>query len=445
MTSGHMEPQLKRMRGTEEEEGKMGNNEEKRGNEDKMENNEEDDLAELDKFVISAMLAGVPFLKTKIKMFAKRKESRLKEKVDELGAELTLKTKRLNELEYNNESLRQMLKIKDNLRLMLKREKRRTEEIKENAKSRELIDKIEIESMNGTIEKLKMENNNLTKNLDKETTFTNRRVKVTSELTDKFIATSKLTETLKVEKDNLQKKLESAKVTIEKNLEKIAKLEARNLSLENNKPGQLSLGLFLKEENANLEEKEIKMVQNLGQGQSVKGEYQETAGNTTIKSEMFCSDKQILSDSDKRMPSDSDKQIQSESDKQIQSGSNMQMQSVPNTQIQSEDDVALVKPNKREESLSKTAGKDPKQATNGATEEAKIQETSNNALLQNSIKQKNEEKSEIDVKASLMVAIPDNQCRDCLKVMATKRGVIEHKGKLRCPVNRFGTLTQANK
>ena len=84
--------------------------------------------------------------------------------------------------------------------------------------------------------------------------------------------------------------------------------------------------------------------------------------------------------------------------------------------------VALVKPNKREESLSKADGKngnEPKQAkANGATEEA-----SNNAPLQNGIKQKNEERSEIDVKSSLMVAIPDNQCRDCLKVMTTKRSV----------------------
>ena len=50
------------------------------------------------------------------------------------------------------------------------------------------------------------------------------------------------------------------------------------------------------------------------------------------------------------------------------------------------------------------------------------------------------EKSEIDVKPSLLVAVPDNQCGDCLKVMATKRSVIEHNTKFRCPVNRFKTL-----
>ena len=128
------------------------------------------------------------------------------------------------------------------------------------------------------------------------------------------------------------------KVTIEKNLEKIAKLEARNLSLENNKSGQLQsgsrsaklgqklkLGGFLKEENPKLEKQESEMFKNLGQDQSVKGEYQETKeGNTTIKSETFCSDKQI----------------QSGSDKQIQSGSDIQIQSDSYAQIQSEESVA---------------------------------------------------------------------------------------------------------
>ena len=108
-----MEPQLKRKRGPEEEEKKvkMGNSEENRGNEEKVENRrkeenwrkeevvedqgniEEDDLAELDKFVISAMLAGVPFLKAKIKEFAKKKENRMKERVNDLEKELALKKK----------------------------------------------------------------------------------------------------------------------------------------------------------------------------------------------------------------------------------------------------------------------------------------------------------------------------------------------------------------
>ena len=36
--------------------------------------------------------------------------------------------------------------------------------------------------------------------------------------------------------------------------------------------------------------------------------------------------------------------------------------------------------------------------------------------------------------------IPDNQCKDCKKMMPTKLSVINHKTKFRCPVNRFGML-----
>ena len=161
---------MKRKRGAEEEETtgntakvKIGNNEENRRKEEKVEkqvNNEEDDLAELDKFVISAMLAGVPFLKAKIKTFAKKKENRLKERVDELGVELALKKKRLNEVETKNENLRQTLR----------NEQRNTQKIKENAKARELHDTIQAESLINLSEKLEIENHNLKKNLESEST-----------------------------------------------------------------------------------------------------------------------------------------------------------------------------------------------------------------------------------------------------------------------------------
>ena len=110
---------MKRKRGPEEEEKKVKM--ENRGNEEKVENRrkeekvedqgniEEDDLAELDKFVISAMLAGVPFLKAKIKTFAKKKESRMKEKVEELGTELALKKRQLVEFDWKNRELGQKL------------------------------------------------------------------------------------------------------------------------------------------------------------------------------------------------------------------------------------------------------------------------------------------------------------------------------------------------
>ena len=278
-----MEPQLKRKRGDEETTGnavKMGNNEENRRKEEKVEkqvnNEEEDDLAELDKFVISAMLAGVPFLKAKIKTFAKKKENRLKERVDELGEELALKKKRLNEVETKNENLRQTLK----------NDQRNTRKINENAKARELHDKIQVESLNELREKLEIDNNNLKKNLESESTFRKRQIKENSKLRGKF----------KEENNYLQKKLENANVVIEKNLEKIAKLEARNLCLENDKSGQLQLGTRIPK----LEQEESEMFKNISQDQSVKVEYQETIGNSRVKSE-------------------TDMQTQSGSEKQIQS------------------------------------------------------------------------------------------------------------------------------
>ena len=245
---------------------KFGNNEKQRNNGEKQRNNgemqgntEEDDMAELDKFVISAMLAGVPFLKAKIKTFAKKKESRLKEKVYELEAELALKNSRLKKLESKNGELKRKLSKFEEI-------KAKFEEIKADTKARKLNDEIQISSMS---EKFKMEN------------------------------------------DSLKRKLESANVTIEKNLVKIARLEARNISFEKNKTGQLywSPGMFLKEENSKLEQKE--MLKNLIQDQNVKEEYQESAGNTRIKSEIFCSDKQIQAGSDIQMQSASYRQIQS--------------------------------------------------------------------------------------------------------------------------------------
>ena len=141
-----MEPQLKRRRGAEEEEKigntvevKMGNNEEnRRKKEEEVEKQGISKEDELDKFVITAMLAGVPFLKAKIKTFAKKKENRLKERVDELGEELALTKKRLDEVNTKNENLRQTLK----------NEQRNTRKIKENAKARESHDTIQAESLN---------------------------------------------------------------------------------------------------------------------------------------------------------------------------------------------------------------------------------------------------------------------------------------------------------
>ena len=298
-----MEPQLKRKRGAEEEEKtgnpvkvKMGNNEEKRRKEEKVDNqaeNEEGDLAELDNFAMLAMLAGVPFLKTKIKLFAKKRESWLNEKVDELEKVLALKKRHLVEFESINRELRQKLaRVCEDFNA----EKRKSQEIKEDAKARELKAKTEVAQKNRMIEKLNIENHNLKNNFERESAFTRRQILVTSELTEK----------LKVDKHIFEKKLESANVTIEKNLEKIAKLEARNLGLENDKSGQLQLGTRI----AKLEQQESEMFENFSQDQSVKVEYQETVGKSQVKSEISLSDMQIQSGSDMQIQSGSDIQIQ---------------------------------------------------------------------------------------------------------------------------------------
>ena len=157
---------MKRRRGAEEEEKigntvevKMGNNEEnRRKKEEEVEKQGISKEDELDKFVITAMLAGVPFLKAKIKTFAKKKESRLKEKVGELEKVVDLKKRHLIEFESKNRELRQKLaRVCEDLNS----EKRKSQQIKEEAKTRELNAEIEVALKNRIMEKLKMENNNL--------------------------------------------------------------------------------------------------------------------------------------------------------------------------------------------------------------------------------------------------------------------------------------------
>ena len=73
-------------------------------------NFDEKNMAELDMFVISAALAGVPFLKAKIKAFITKKEFHLKGKILELEKELSMKTRQVEELEIQNSKLQQTLK-----------------------------------------------------------------------------------------------------------------------------------------------------------------------------------------------------------------------------------------------------------------------------------------------------------------------------------------------
>ena len=73
-------------------------------------NSEEKNMAELDMFVISAALSGVPFLKAKIKAFVTKKEFHLKGKILELERELSMKTRQVEELETQNSMLQQTLK-----------------------------------------------------------------------------------------------------------------------------------------------------------------------------------------------------------------------------------------------------------------------------------------------------------------------------------------------
>ena len=180
--------------GTKENVGVVGSSEEK-------------NMAELDMFVISAALAGVPFLKAKIKAFVTKKEFHLKGKILELQRELSMKTRRVEELEIQNSKLQQKLK-------------------KEREDSR-AIGKIQIDSAN---------------ELRKKT---------------------------KAEKDRYKRKVEEANIAIEKNFEKIRKLEAQNLEWWNRgDTSQVAQKVLL-----NGETKEMELG---GPIEGVKMEYQET-------------------------------------------------------------------------------------------------------------------------------------------------------------------------
>ena len=110
-------------------------------------NSGEKNMAELDMFVISAALAGVPFLKAKIKAFVTKKEFHLKGKILELERELSTKTRQVEELEIQNSKLKQALK----------KEQEDSQAIKKHAKARELSDKIQIDSANELKKKTKAE------------------------------------------------------------------------------------------------------------------------------------------------------------------------------------------------------------------------------------------------------------------------------------------------
>ena len=65
------------------------------------------------------------------------------------------------------------------------------------------------------------------------------------------------------------------------------------------------------------------------------------------------------------------------------------------------------------------------------------------AKLENEMPMQNTKKGSKSISA-LTTPILENQCQDYLKVLATKKTVMEHKIKFRCPVNRFGTINQNN-
>ena len=180
-------------------------------------NSEEKNMAELDMFVISAALAGVPFLKAKIKAFVTKKEFHLKGKILELERELSTKTRQVEELEIQNSKLQQRLK----------KARADSRAIKKHAKARELSDKIQIDSAN---------------ELRKKT---------------------------KAEKDRYKRKVEEANIAIEKNFEKIRKLEAQKLAWWNRgDTSQVAQKVLL-----NGETKEMELG---GPIEGVKMEYQET-------------------------------------------------------------------------------------------------------------------------------------------------------------------------
>ena len=188
-------------------------------------NSEEKNMAELDMFVISAALAGVPFLKAKIKAFVTKKEFHLKGKILELERELSLKTRQVGELEIQNSKLQQMLK----------KEQENSHAIKKHAKARELSYKIQIDSAN--------------------------------ELRKK---TNELRKKTKAEKDRYKRKVEEANIAITNNFEKIRKLEAQKLAWGN-------IGNTSQAAQKVLSNGETNKMELGGPIEKVKMEYQETS------------------------------------------------------------------------------------------------------------------------------------------------------------------------
>ena len=205
-------------------------------------NFDEKNMAELDMFVISAALAGVPFLKAKIKAFVTKKESPLKGKILELERELSLKTRQVGELEIQNSKLQQMLK----------KEQENSHAIKKHAKARELSYKIQIDSAN-------------------------EQRKKTNELRKKT----------KAEKDRYKRKVEEANIAIKNNFEKIRKLEAQQLAWWNR--GDTSQ--VAQKVHSNGENKKMEIG---GPIESVKMEYQETSVTSGTFSEKKYSKMQDL-------------------------------------------------------------------------------------------------------------------------------------------------------
>ena len=205
---------------------------------------EEEDLADLDKFVISAMLAGVPFLKNKIKMFARKKENRLQKKVDGLEKELDLKK-----------------------RCWLKRVEELEKEVA--LKNRRLK---ELESGKERLLKL-----NDTKELEKQ-----QQKQIQQRIYKQMTEMSEFTTKLKVENSHLQNNVDRANATIAKNLEKIENLEAKNISLENKKSAELHLQMNSGKICVKMEKgSEIPHGDDVG----VKEEYQESGERQVMKME----------------------------------------------------------------------------------------------------------------------------------------------------------------
>ena len=198
-------------------------------------NFDEKNMAELDMFVISAALAGVPFLKAKIKAFVTKKEFHLKGKILQLERELSMKTRQVEELEIQNSKLQQTLK----------KVRKDSRAIKKHAKARELSYKIQIDSANDLRNKTK------------------------------------------AEKDRYKRKVEEANIVITNNFEKIRKLEAQKLAWGNRgDTSQVAQKVLSNGENKKMELG--------GPIESVKMEYQETSVTSGTFSEKKSSKMQDL-------------------------------------------------------------------------------------------------------------------------------------------------------